>query len=30
MPLGFFFKDPIGSAEHALIRQYDQLVEWVR
>ena len=30
MPLGFFFKDPIGSTEHSLIRQYDQLVEWVR
>ena len=28
--LGFFFKDPIGSREHALVRQYDQLVAWVR
>jgi myo-inositol-1-phosphate synthase len=28
MPLGFFFKDPIGSAEHSLIRQYDALVRW--
>jgi myo-inositol-1-phosphate synthase len=28
--LGFFFKDPIESSEHALARQYDDLVRWVR
>jgi myo-inositol-1-phosphate synthase len=28
--LGFFFKDPIGSTEHSLVRQYDELVRWVR
>ncbi|MDX6263064.1 MAG: myo-inositol-phosphate synthase [Kribbellaceae bacterium] len=26
--LGFYFKDPIESTEHALARQYDALVEW--
>lgn len=30
MPLGFFFKDPVGSTEHSLIRQYDELVRWTR
>lgn len=28
--LGFFFKDPIGSNEHSLVRQYDELVNWAR
>jgi myo-inositol-1-phosphate synthase len=28
--LGFYFKDPIESSEHALARQYDALVSWVR
>ncbi|WP_020384951.1 inositol-3-phosphate synthase [Kribbella catacumbae] len=28
--LGFFFKDPVGSTEHALLRQYDDLARWVR
>jgi myo-inositol-1-phosphate synthase len=28
--LGFYFKDPIESTEHSLIRQYDELVRWVR
>ncbi|GAA1597923.1 inositol-3-phosphate synthase [Kribbella sancticallisti] len=28
--LGFYFKDPIESSEHALARQYDALVRWVR
>jgi myo-inositol-1-phosphate synthase len=28
--LGFFFKDPIESTEHSLVRQYDELVRWVR
>jgi myo-inositol-1-phosphate synthase len=28
--LGFFFKDPIGTREHSLVRQYDELVRWVR
>ncbi|WBQ03089.1 inositol-3-phosphate synthase [Kribbella sp. CA-293567] len=28
--LGFYFKDPIESAEHSLVRQYDELVRWVR
>jgi myo-inositol-1-phosphate synthase len=28
--LGFFFKDPIESIEHSLVRQYDELVRWVR
>ncbi|MGW6283017.1 inositol-3-phosphate synthase [Kribbella sp. NPDC055071] len=28
--LGFFFKDPIDSTEHALSRQYDELVRWIR
>lgn len=26
--LGFFFKDPLGSDEHRLTKQFDQLVEW--
>jgi myo-inositol-1-phosphate synthase len=26
--LGFFFKDPLGTPEHALTRQYDRLVAW--
>lgn len=26
--LGFFFKDPMGSREHALDRQFEQLVSW--
>jgi myo-inositol-1-phosphate synthase len=26
--LAFFFKDPVGSAEHRLSRQYDQLCAW--
>ncbi|WP_419995122.1 inositol-3-phosphate synthase [Streptomyces boninensis] len=26
--LGFFFKDPAGSAEHNLTRQYDALTSW--
>ncbi|WP_328995638.1 inositol-3-phosphate synthase [Kribbella sp. NBC_01245] len=26
--LGFFFKDPLGSREHSLARQYDTLVTW--
>lgn len=28
--LGFYFKDPVGSSEHSLVRQYDNLVAWVR
>jgi myo-inositol-1-phosphate synthase len=28
--LGFFFKDPLGSAEHGLVRQYDALRAWTR
>ncbi|NHC45863.1 myo-inositol-1-phosphate synthase [Motilibacter sp. K478] len=28
--LAFFFKDPVGSTEHRLATQYDQLVEWAR
>lgn len=28
--LGFYFKDPIESTEHALARQYDALVDWAR
>jgi myo-inositol-1-phosphate synthase len=28
--LGFYFKDPIESTEHALSRQYDALVRWAR
>jgi myo-inositol-1-phosphate synthase len=28
--LGFFFKDPIESTEHALSRQYDALVRWAQ
>jgi myo-inositol-1-phosphate synthase len=28
--LAFFFKDPIGSDEHRLTRQFDHLVEWAR
>ncbi len=28
--LGFYFKDPIDSTEHALTTQYDALVEWVQ
>jgi myo-inositol-1-phosphate synthase len=28
--LGFYFKDPIESSEHALTRQYDELVRWVQ
>ncbi|MBR7742016.1 inositol-3-phosphate synthase [Phycicoccus sp. BSK3Z-2] len=28
--LGFFFKDPVGSDEHALAAQYDALLRWVR
>ena len=28
--LGFFFKDPVGSDEHALATQYDALLRWVR
>lgn len=28
--LGFYFKDPIESTEHSLVRQYDDLVRWVR
>lgn len=28
--LGFYFKDPIESTEHALTRQYDELVRWVQ
>jgi myo-inositol-1-phosphate synthase len=27
--LGFYFKDPIESTEHSLVRQYDELVRWV-
>jgi myo-inositol-1-phosphate synthase len=27
--LGFYFKDPIESTEHSLLRQYDALVDWV-
>jgi myo-inositol-1-phosphate synthase len=27
-PLAFFFKDPIGSTEHRLATQYDQLCAW--
>jgi myo-inositol-1-phosphate synthase len=26
--LGFYFKDPIESTEHSLVRQYDELVSW--
>lgn len=28
--LGFYFKDPLGSREHSLVRQYDALVSWAR
>jgi myo-inositol-1-phosphate synthase len=28
--LGFYFKDPVDSTEHSLVRQYDELVCWVR
>jgi myo-inositol-1-phosphate synthase len=28
--LGFYFKDPIESTEHSLLRQYDELVRWVQ
>lgn len=28
--LGFYFKDPVESTEHALTRQYDELVRWVQ
>jgi myo-inositol-1-phosphate synthase len=28
--LGFYFKDPVESSEHALTRQYDELVRWVQ
>ncbi len=28
--LAFFFKDPIGTDEHGLVRQFDALVEWAR
>ncbi|MEV6286640.1 inositol-3-phosphate synthase [Kribbella sp. NPDC051770] len=28
--LGFYFKDPVESAEHALTRQYDELLRWVQ
>jgi myo-inositol-1-phosphate synthase len=28
--LGFYFKDPIESTEHSLIKQYDELVRWTR
>jgi myo-inositol-1-phosphate synthase len=28
--LGFFFKDPVASAEHDLNRQFDELVTWAR
>jgi myo-inositol-1-phosphate synthase len=27
--LGFFFKDPVGSDEHALLEQLRVLTEWV-
>lgn len=27
--LGFYFKDPIESTEHSLVRQYDDLLRWV-
>ncbi|WP_066361270.1 inositol-3-phosphate synthase [Herbidospora mongoliensis] len=27
-PLGFFFKDPVGTDEHRLLAQYDTLREW--
>ncbi|ONI76708.1 myo-inositol-1-phosphate synthase [Kribbella sp. ALI-6-A] len=27
--LGFYFKDPVESTEHALTRQYDELLRWV-
>ncbi len=27
--LGFYFKDPIESTEHSLVRQYDELLHWV-
>jgi myo-inositol-1-phosphate synthase len=27
-PLGFFFKDPVGTGEHALERQFQELCEW--
>jgi len=27
--LGFYFKDPIESTEHSLVRQYDELLRWV-
>jgi len=26
--LAFFFKDPVGSREHAIERQFDQLLDW--
>jgi hypothetical protein len=28
--LAFFFKDPMGIEEHALDRQHDLLLRWVR
>ncbi|MGH3385159.1 MAG: inositol-3-phosphate synthase [Nocardioidaceae bacterium] len=28
--LGFYFKDPVDSTEHSLVRQYDELLRWVR
>jgi myo-inositol-1-phosphate synthase len=28
--LGFFFKDPVASQEHALDRQFDELAAWAR
>ncbi len=28
--LAFFFKDPIGTDEHGLVRQFDALTEWAR
>jgi myo-inositol-1-phosphate synthase len=28
-PLGYFFKDPVGTTEHALERQFRDLCEWV-
>jgi myo-inositol-1-phosphate synthase len=28
--LAFFFKDPLGTREHGLERQYDRLVSWAR
>jgi len=30
VPLGFFFKDPIGTDEHRLLAQYDALRAWAR